>query len=233
VVLLSAVSPTNPDIVFAVSQGANPPMGDKLYRSLDAGQTWQLVVDATTAPVRSVVFLQDGSVLVASVTGVWTAPSAAGAFVSLPQQPDTTKPPLEPQMACAAQRQDGQLFACGANWDPDFAALGRSTTGQVANFTKLFRFVDMAGPLACPAGTPQHDVCELQLWPAVKEQFGIKDPIADGPPPDAPPIEMKKPSGCCESGGASGLETAVVIVLAVGIGGLLVRRGKRKKKCCS
>jgi hypothetical protein len=232
VVLLSAVSPTNPDIVFAVSQGADPPMGDKLYRSIDAGATWQLVLDSTSS-VRNVAFLQDGSVLVASVTGVWSAPNPAGTFTMLPQQPDTTKPPLEPQMACAAQRgEDGALFACGANWDPDFAALGKAATGQVGGWTKVFRFVDMAGPLACAPGTPQHDVCALQLWPAVKEQFGISDPIVDGAPPDAPPTQMKKPTGCCESGGTSGLETAFVLVLAIGIGGLLFRRGKRKKSCC-
>jgi photosystem II stability/assembly factor-like uncharacterized protein len=232
VVLLKAVSPTNPDIVFAVSQGANPPMGDKLYRSLDGGATWQFQVDAK-APIGSVVFLQDGSVLAASVSGVWQAPTPDGTFVPLPQQPDVTKPPLQPQMACAGQREDGTLYACGANWDPDFAALGKAAQGQVGGWTKVFRFVDMAGPLKCPVGTVQHDTCELVLWPMIKEQFGIKDPIVDGAPADAPPIGMKKPTGCCESGGTSGLETALVILLAVVIGGLLVRRGKRKKKCCS
>jgi hypothetical protein len=92
----------------------------------------------------------------------------------------------------------------------------------------------MKGPLACPAGTIQHDVCELQLWPSVKEQFGITDPIVDGAPmPDASTTGTKKPTGCCESGGSSGLETAIVVLVAFAIGGLLVRRGRRKKRCCS
>lgn len=216
-VLVTAVSPTNPDIAYVRSVGADPPSGDKLYRSTNAGASWSLVLDTTDA-ITGVVFLQSGAVLVATTNGGVFQATDGVAFSPLPG---------EPQMACVAQRQDGAIFSCGANWDPDFFALGKSSGPQVGPFTKLFRFVELSGPLQCAPGTVQHDVCDLQLWPALKEQFGIKDPIVDGAPVTTPP----KPSGCCDSSG-SGLEAAAIVILAVGIGGLLVRRGRRKRKCC-
>jgi hypothetical protein len=223
IVLLAAVSPTDPNVLFAVSVDAGGPMKDKLYRSTNGGMSWSFVLD-TRSSLRKVVFLADGSVLVASVMDVWQAPSPTGTFAPLTKQ-------LE--MACAAQREDGAIFGCGANWDPDNMALGTSAASPVGPWTKVFRFVDMAGPLACPTGTVQHDECQLVEWPTVKEQFGITDPMVDGAPADAavttPP---RKSGGCCDSGGSDGAATAVIVALAVVIGGLLVRRGKRKKKCC-
>ncbi len=220
-VLVMAVSPTDPQTVFAISQAADPPMGDKLYRSTNGGANWTLVLD-TTAPVRDVVFLQDGSVLVGTPMGAWQAPTPTGTFAPVAN-------PL--QLACVGQREDGSIFGCGANWDPDNMALGKTGPATVGPWSKVFRFVEMKGPLSCPSGTIQHDTCELQLWPSVKEQFGIMDP--DGAPmPDAQAPPPKTATGCCESGGASGLETAVIVVLAVVIGGWLVRRGRRKKRCC-
>jgi hypothetical protein len=218
-VIIMAVSPTNPDVLYARSQNANPPAGDKLYRSADGGASWKLVLD-TVAPVATVVFLADGTVLVGTVMAAWQSAPDGVTFTQLDKAP---------QMLCGAQRADGTIFACGANWDPDYAALGTSAPAPIGGWTKMFRFVDMAGPLSCPAGTVQKDVCELQLWQMVKEQYGIKEP--DGAPPPDAPAPAKKPSGCCDASG-DGLETAVVLVLAIGIGGLLIRRGKKKKKDC-
>ncbi|HTJ41795.1 MAG TPA: hypothetical protein VL463_06845 [Kofleriaceae bacterium] len=219
-VFVMAVSPTDPDLLFLISQAASPPMGDKLYRSTDGGMTWSFMLDSKS-PIRAVVFLQDGSVVAASQMGSWQAPTATGTFAELAGQP---------QLECLGQREDGAIFGCGANWDPDFLALGESGPSPVGPWTKVFRFSEMAGPLSCPAGTVQHDVCELQLWPSVKEQFGIAE-VDGAPMPDAQVPPMKKPTGCCDSS-AGGLETFVIVVIAVGIGGLLFRRGKKKKKAC-
>ena len=220
-VVVAAVSPSNPDLLYARSIGADPPTGDKLYVSQNAGASWQRVLDTTDA-IRGVVFLANGGVLVGTTNGGVFQSTSGTSFTQLSN---------EPEMACVAQREDGAIFSCGANWDPDNFALGKSTGASVGPFTKVFRFVELAGPLSCPAGTVQHDTCELQLWPALKEQFGIKDPIVDGAPPDAATPPPKKSTGCCDSSG-SGVETAVVLVLAIGIGALLVRRGRKKRKCC-
>ncbi|MBK7072408.1 MAG: hypothetical protein IPH44_08885 [Myxococcales bacterium] len=118
--------------------------------------------------------------------------------------------PNAPQAACLGDRGDA-LFACGANWEPDFFSLGRSADAIAWN--KDFRFVEMMGPLACPAGTVQRDQCEAVLWPAIREQFGI--PTPDGERVDAPG-PPSDPRGCCGVGaGGAGFG-------ALGLGVLLV-----------
>ena len=61
------VDPTNPDVVYVISQGANPPSGDKLYRSTDGGATLTEVL-ATTEPIRDVVIRDAQTVLVTTMT---------------------------------------------------------------------------------------------------------------------------------------------------------------------
>jgi hypothetical protein len=220
-VVLLGVSPTDPELVYAVSQNANAGgAGDLVYRSTDGGTTWKQVL-ATPHSVTSFTFLADGTELVGTGNGAWHSTDGV-AFTPL------TSPP---QMSCVTQRDDGMIYACGTNWDPDYAAVATAPPTTITPWTKQWRFVELAGPLSCPAGTIQKDLCDLQLWPSLKENLGIGD--VDGPPPDAaPPPPMKKPGGCCDADGGDGLETAVIVVLAVGIGGLLVRRGKKKKACC-
>ena len=56
------VDPGNPDIVYLVSEGANPPSGDLLYRSSDGAMTWTMVL-ATTQPIRDrIVIIEEGRV---------------------------------------------------------------------------------------------------------------------------------------------------------------------------
>src|SRR5262245_20114654 len=54
VLRIKAVDPTNPDIVYMASEGANPPSGDRLYRSSDGGATWTEVL-ATSSTIHDVV----------------------------------------------------------------------------------------------------------------------------------------------------------------------------------
>jgi photosystem II stability/assembly factor-like uncharacterized protein len=221
-VLISAVSPTKPDLVFARSENANG-NGDRLYRSEDAAAHWTDVLD-TSETIRAVLVLHSGDVMVATTAG--------GVFRSTDDGKTFQAITGAPEMACAAQREDGTIFSCGANGGPDFMARG-TARAPAGPFTKVFRFVELTGPLACPDGTTQRDVCDLQLWPALKEQFGITD-AADAMPADgAPP---RKSKGCCDSSGdGDGIGTLVIVLAVVAIGGLLVRRGKKrgKKDCCS
>lgn len=82
-------------------------------------------------------------------------------------------------------RDDG---GCGANWQPDNKAIAKSTDGTA--WTKVFRFVELAGPVECPTGTPRHDTCGAQ-WPSLQQQFGSTGPTACNAPP--PP---KTTGGC-------------------------------------
>jgi len=130
-----------------------------------------------------------------------------------------------PQLACIGQREDGELFACGANWQPDFKAVAKSA--DAVEWNKVFRFVELAGPLECAAGTPQADMCG-SLWPMVQEQFGTTGPGTCGvvePTHDTPP---SKPSGgCCgASNGSVGQLGATALLVAL-CGAHTLRRRRR------
>ena len=209
VILISEVSPTNPDILWVRSIGAARPAGDRLFRSADGGQTWTEVL-VTEDALRAMVVRADG-------TAIAGTPSR-GAFLST-DGGETFQPlATPPQMSCLGERDDHTLFSCGANFRPDFFSLGRSTDGET--WTKVFRFVDITAPLSCPAGTIQHDTCELRMWSAIKRQFGIRDPVEPDAGSDMPP----KPAGCCDAGGQGGATALLVGLTALG---LLVPRRRR------
>lgn len=214
--MVAAVDPVRADVVYvrsvrAVGQAA--PEGDILYRSADGGGTWAPVLETSDA-IRDVV-IRGGEVLVATRMGGSHRSTDDG----------MTFQPLAgaPQAACLRDR-DGTLFACGANWMPDNFSLGRSA--DAATWTKVFRFIELDGPLACPAGTVQHDVCEVEEWPARAQQFGIPvGPQVDaGVEPPPPP-----PEGCCDASGGGAVPVAAGVLL-VGVGVWRARR--RRRDCC-
>lgn len=186
------VLPTNPDVVFMSSAGANPPSGDRLYRSTDGGMTWTEVL-ATTGPVLDVSIGSAGVVIVATLGAAFRSTDAGVAFEPLAGAP---------QLACVGQRRNGETYGCAANWQPDFQALGRTLDGRA--WDKVFRFVELAGPVECPAGTPQRDTCATQ-WPALQTQFGATGPTSCGlgPQADDTPVPPRKSGGCCDAGDAS------------------------------
>jgi hypothetical protein len=211
IVIVNAVDPTNPDIVYMTSLLAAPPNGDIVYRSSDGGMTWTQVV-ATTDPVRDVVVRDATTVIVATQMG--------GSFKSTNAGVSFTAMTGVPQLECLGQSPDGTLIGCGANWQPDSMAVSKSTDGG-ATWQKVWRFVELYGPLACPDGTPEHDSCDLGQWPTLQAQFGATGPTCgayangDGPPAGDPPPK-KKTSGCNVGAGAGvGMLCALLAVLIV------------------
>jgi hypothetical protein len=163
--------------VWIASAGANPPRGDRLYRSTDGGTTWRDAL-ATTGSIRSVAIISSGpagQILVATRGG--------GAFRSLDGGASFAPLCDAPQLDCANQRGDGWSFGCAANWEPDHAALMATTDGTV--WTKRLQLHELAGPLDCPAGTAEHDICGGQ-WPALQQQLGTSGPAACKALPAAP-----------------------------------------------
>ncbi|MCE9577361.1 MAG: hypothetical protein K8W52_29705 [Deltaproteobacteria bacterium] len=224
-VVVLGVSPTSADTVFAASIGAAG-SGDRLYRSTDAGAHWTAVLDTVFA-LRSLVFRTDGSIVVATPAtdgknALFTSADGGATFT-----PVSGVDPKQLEAACLGERADGTMFGCGTNWDPDYAALARAP--GLGPWTKVFRFVDLRGPVSCPAGTVQHDVCELEQWPMLKQFFGITDPLVDGAPamPDAGTAPGGD-TGCCSASGDAG--GAIAVAALVGVGLWLARR--RKKRCC-
>jgi hypothetical protein len=188
------------------SLGASP-AGDRLYRSSDGGTSWTDVL-STASPIVDLAVEQSGKVLVATL--------ASGSFESTDHGASFSAMTGAPQLACVGQRSDGTVFGCGANWEPDFKAVARSSDGT--SWNKVFRFVELAGPLDCPAGSAEHDVCGGQ-WPALQQQFGANGPIADVTPPP-------RRSGCCDAG-ASADQLGALATLAALCGTVLRRRRRR------
>ncbi len=216
ITLIAAIDPKQPDTLLLTSLGANG-TGDRLYRSSDAGYSFEEVL-STTTPIKDVVFTADGAVMVASVTGSFRSTDNGKTFAPLAGSP---------QLACLGQRSDGQLFGCGANWEPDYKAVAvGSPTGT--DWAKQFRFVELAGPLACPAGTPSHELCDPS-WPALQQQFAATGPNTCGVVPDDPvdaPPAVKSSGGCCDAGDASPLGAAGSAALA----GLVMVFSQRRRR---
>jgi MYXO-CTERM domain-containing protein len=209
-----AVDPTNPDVIFVKSENANTPFGDLLYRSTDGGATLTEVL-AVSDQIRNVVLLDANTVLVtAQIGGTFRSTDAGATFAPLPGAP---------QLACLTKRADGSLIGCGANWDPDFMAVARSTDNG-ATWQKVWRFVELAGPLQCPAGTAEADTCAPQ-YENLKAQFGASGPTCGDNivPPDATEVPPGGGGGCCDSNQS----TPVWWVSVLGVALLLVRRRRR------
>lgn len=217
IVMVVAVDPTDPLRIYVISVESNGSSGDRLYRSIDGGMTLTEVL-ATTEPITDIVIRDAATVVVASAAG--------GAFRS--DDGGQTFAPLAgaPRLGCLGKRPDGTLIGCGANWDPDFMAVGESSDS--AQWQKIFRFVELAGAVACPTGTPGYDVCDQQLWPGMQQQFGAtgpKDPACAVTPPVDMPSDPGKSGGCCDAGSGAPLGALL-------LGVLVALFGFRKRSCC-
>jgi uncharacterized protein (TIGR03382 family) len=213
VVLVEAVDPQDPDVVLIRSVGTSFP-GDRLYRTDSGGAVWEEVL-ATPDPIRDVVFTHDHRVLAATIgSGIHVSTDGGRTFTQLDNQPQT---------ACLTERSDGTLFACGANWEPDFKAIARST--DAASWTTVFRFVELAAPLQCPHHTVQYETCELKSWPVLREQFGAAPPECAALTPDAPGPPPGG-DGCCDASGGAPATAIAGIALVV-----LAGRLRRRRRC--
>jgi photosystem II stability/assembly factor-like uncharacterized protein len=204
IITVAAVDATDPQHVYIVSVGANG-MGDRLYRSTDGGTTFNEAL-ATSKPIANVVIRDAMTVFVVSAEGTFRSTNGGASFGSAA---------VAPQLGCLGKRPDGTLVGCATNWDPDFMAVGRSD--DASQWQKIFRFIELAGPLACPAGTTGHDVCEQQLWSGVREQFGVTGPMCstatDLPFDPVDGVAPPKPGGCCDAGDGSPIGLGLLTLL--------------------
>ncbi|MBX3162032.1 MAG: hypothetical protein KF773_39080 [Deltaproteobacteria bacterium] len=188
IVLVRALDPDNPDVVLMSSLGANG-AGDRLYRSSDAGATFAEVL-VTDEGIRDVVF-HGGKVIVATLTkGTFESGDNGKTFAPIANAP---------QLGCLGTHE-GALVGCAANWQPDFMAVTRAP--ETSGWQRVFRFVELAGPLSCPAGTTAADKCDPQ-WPALRDQFAATGPsTCNGPIATDAPVAEEPPKdrgGCCDA----------------------------------
>jgi hypothetical protein len=94
----------------------------------------------------------------------------------------------------------GAVYACSSQFQPDFAAIARSSdNGQ--SFSSVLNYVDTVGPVDCPAGTPVGDLCP-SYWYMYGAQLGIS--FDGGVGNNDGGTMMPKPGGCSCSLGAAG-----------------------------
>lgn len=199
IVLVLAVDPRDAGIIYLVSRGANPPSGDRMYRSADGGATFAEVL-ATADPVHDVVVLDAQTVRVATQT---VAGQGGASYVSADAGQKFTRLSSGPRLACLGKAPDGSLYGCAANWEPDYMAVTQSLDGGTT-FRRVWRFAELAGPLACPDGTAERDVCDRSQWQTVQAQFAATGPTCGAQASDAAPAGdgPPPPRGCCDAGDA-------------------------------
>jgi hypothetical protein len=214
---IAAISPTDPDLVFARVYRVNNAIGDDIYRSDDAGVTWVRVFQSAD-DVTAVVVRESGQVVVTTgLSGVHVSADGGQTFGA---SIDDTK------VQCLKERDDQLLFVCGVSFPPDNMGLGTGTT--VGDWTSILTFADVTDAYECAGGTTQQDVCYDLRWCATACQFGITAPecscgfdagvVAPDAGIDAPPGKT-----CCGTGDPSSAALLALLVAAP-----LARRRKRR-----
>ena len=208
-----AVSPDDPDLVFARVDGEPT---DTLLRSDDGGVSWDPVT-SVDGDIQIFQIFQGGEIFLGTKyegtqrsidNGLtWTENSARRTTLS---------------GRCGHVGPDGEFWVCGANWDPDRFALGKSSDRGHA-YTKLMRFNEIKAALDCPDGTPQDEICEAD-FAGICDMFGCTGVDAALPQPDAPGPAADAPPGPGGDGGGGGCGCGVALA------GVLVWPFKRRRR---
>ena len=211
IVLVAAVDLRDPDTLFVTSVGASG-AGDRLYRTRDAGRTFQLVLDPGGA-IGDVV-VRDDDVYVATLRQSGPAKIGGPAFHS--RDGGVTFEPIAgaPPLACLGIAPDGDVIGCAPT------SLVRSHAGGA--WTPIWRFGELAGPLACPAGTPEHDRCnaaEIKALSTTEPVCRPSEPSEAGTDDgrarlsSRAPARVAAPSKGCDAGGEPGLAMILLVVI--------------------
>jgi hypothetical protein len=200
------VDPTAPDILYArVTNENGTVVGDALYRiDVATDTTWTRIL----GKADSISFVARASgQLVAGTT-------ALGTFASGDRGATWTQLVGAPSIGCLAEDPEGNVWACSRN-EP----VGVRRSSDLVTWAPAMRFSEIVGPVDCPAGTVQHDVCVLDPleWCAVEQTFGVTSSTVDcsvhGPPPPPPPPPAH--AGCCDASGGAGASVMLAGFVAV------------------
>ena len=149
------IDAADPDIVYAKLVEAG---GETLYVSKDAAVTWTKILDEPDA--IAFVARKSGEIVAGT--------KLSGSRRSLDHGTTWTDLANAPHIGCLTEDAAGLVWACTQNYAqammmgmPAIPAdgFGMMTTTDLATWTGVMRYQDIADPVSCPSGTAQHDQC--------------------------------------------------------------------------
>jgi len=225
VIDLVGVQKDNADHLYARVELYDNTLSDAIWRSTDAGLTWQQI-NAKNASIGA--FVVRAAVNAGGKHDLIVGTQTAGAEIS--HDDGTTWTPLTgaPHMSCLVENAAGELWACTQNYG--FSSVpsddaGVMKTTDLATWTKVLRYQDLKDAVTCAAGTIQQDTCAA-MWCSVCAQLGCTPSATYGCPvaAEAPITPPAHSGGCCETAPGS----AGVLALGLSVGIVLVRPRRRR-----
>jgi hypothetical protein len=238
------IDPQDDRIVYAKIDRETGTLGDSVYRSTNAGQSWTKILTRQSQYGLAFLVRADGSCVAGTrELGVWRSPDCATAA-----SPTWTALPGAPHTSCLAEDPSGVVWACTQNFAfmppptinvPPIPSdgFGIMTSADLTTWTGVLQFRDIAGPVACGPGTAVQDQCvqpwmgQRSTWCCLVNQLGItSQPVActgalscsgaglvDGTPDGGvTDAPPPPPPPCCGAGNgpSSAVLTGIVALLA-------------------
>ncbi|MDX2092629.1 MAG: hypothetical protein SFX73_32490 [Kofleriaceae bacterium] len=227
-ITIVGINKTDPDKVYLrVTYQTLGAVSDGIYRTTNAGESWERIKNETDN--LSFLVRNNGELLVAG--------PSAGLFSSTTNGDTWTPLSNPPQINCLVENSANVVWACTQNFGPEGAGIMKTT--DLTNWTKVLTYNEIEGPLDCPPGTLQHDLCVADTlegactseWCCLRSNFGIAaDPsscVYESPVDSVPDGTVVDPpeKGCCQVGtpGASAM------LVSFGVGYLILRRRRRRR----
>lgn len=239
-----AVDSANPDIVYAHVTFDMGNLGDSIYKSTDAGNTWSKILSRQDPFGMAFLVRSNGDLIAAtrtmgsvkSTTGAACTDVAGCAWQDLPSPPHINCLVNNPATATTTH----EVWACTRNYDSPGApgdGYGIMKTTDLITWTPVLRYADIAGPADCAPGTTQRDQCtesymgRPSAWCCLEQQLGIVSTVdcsgsrscEPGSSPDAGSGPGQTSKGCCSTGSSG----AGFLLLGCGTAALLWRRRGR------
>ena len=215
---IAGIDPTNPSIVYVRVTYATGTMGDAIYRSTNAGQSW-VTIDSKADTIAFLVRSNGDLVVGTKFLGAEVSSNGGTSWTPL------TNPP---RINCLAENSAHEVWACTQNFDVMTGSGSDTVPGDgfgimkstdLATWTGVVKYQNITGPVDCPAGTPQHDSCVGSgNWCGLRTQLGITGSggVDCSAPVDAGLVHVMPPKGCCDSGPGSAPPLAMGLVVAFG-----------------
>lgn len=220
---IAGISYTDPNLVYARVKLADNSISDAIYRSADAGATWTTTPILTKAGSISFLVRRSGELLAATQTlGAVRSTDNGATWVDLASPP---------HIGCLAENAAREVWACTQNYGGmqglgDGFGIMKST--DLAAWSPVLKYQDIKAPVACPDGTAQRQSCDLELWCGLCSQLGCQSGRPECAPVTVPDGgDGGGGKGCCESSAAT---APGALLLAIGVGVLLLRRPRRPRR---